>query len=416
MAQEMEREMELLVQGHQELLTTTDDKSTKEENKSYFSSTVTSCAVDTQANKPYPKQTDEVLVSYPTMPQRSIPPEPLSMDDDLEISPESIEFLADIRSVIHPRAGNNPDQSAEKDNRSAASSYTQSTQRSFCSPRRDLFSKNDSLYDLKQRKRTKEKAKHIKSSSINKYVLYVIVLPTIIFFAGLVVNWQIHFADKDFSRAVKGTISGLKSQIIDPVNREKNIVLMTQTASATASFMKVCAAKLITTNTRLFRILERTKVYAGEQLEYCGQMFNRTNNETVESLSRTTVFVIREATHYTPLLATKILICTRETTAFLLNQLYYCVWTPKTKLRIIECLRATLQYVRDRLEYAFTDRAAREEKIREELRLQELLAAAAEAAAKEGAEKQQQLWTQTMFAGACAFVGSVATNYLWSAL
>ena len=40
---------------------------------------------------------------------------------------------------------------------------------------------------------------------------------------------------------------------------------------------------------------------------------------------------------------------------------------------------------------------------------------AAVVAAKEAAEKQQQLVTQTLFAGACAFVGSIATNYLWSA-
>ena len=71
------------------------------------------------------------------------------------------------------------------------------------------------------------------------------------------------------------------------------------------------------------------------------------------------------------------------------------------------------QFVQDRLEYAFTDRAAREKQLEEERKLQELLAAAA----KEAAEKQQQqLWTQTMFAGACAFVGSVSTNYIWSAL
>ena len=81
-----------------------------------------------------------------------------------------------------------------------------------------------------------------------------------------------------------------------------------------------------------------------------------------------------------------------------------------------ERLEAASQYARDRLEYAFTDREARERREEEERRLQKLLEAAAEAAAKEAAEQRQQVWTQTMFAGACAFVGSVATNYIWSAL
>ena len=78
------------------------------------------------------------------------------------------------------------------------------------------------------------------------------------------------------------------------------------------------------------------------------------------------------------------------------------------------------KYVKDRLEYAFTDRAAREQRIEEELRVQKLMKtaakAAAEAAIKEAKEWQQQFWMQTMFAGVCVFAGSVVTNYFWSVI
>ena len=78
-------------------------------------------------------------------------------------------------------------------------------------------------------------------------------------------------------------------------------------------------------------------------------------------------------------------------------------------------LRANLySYVVDRYEYTFTDRWEQETRIEEERKLQALLAeATAKAATQAKEETQHQMLITAAFAGTAAFLGSVATNYLF---
>ena len=85
----------------------------------------------------------------------------------------------------------------------------------------------------------------------------------------------------------------------------------------------------------------------------------------------------------------------------------------------MEYLQSTKTYLVDTFQYTFTDRKEREErKMEEEKRMQELLLAvvAATDATAKAEVQQQQMVTTTIFAGACAFLGSVATNYIWAAM
>jgi hypothetical protein len=84
---------------------------------------------------------------------------------------------------------------------------------------------------------------------------------------------------------------------------------------------------------------------------------------------------------------------------------------------IMEYFQSTKTYLVDKFEYKFTDRMEREKRKLEEQEkiINELLAIAADATAK-AEVAQQQMLTTTVFAGACAFLGSVATNYIWAAM
>jgi hypothetical protein len=375
MAREMEREMELIVHGINE-----------------NSSTENASCMDT------------------TTPRANDQHQHQSQQD----TPESNQFLTDILSVIHPSSNASVDHHDDNENKSLVSdfSFSQTSNshlyRSPRSSRRDLFRKPGRLYKLKK-KIEKKKFNRKKIRRCLKYVLRALFLAFVLSSTAFVVNWQWNFSDQDFSNATKITIVQLKRHtpliIIDQKRREEIMALVTTTTRATQSYV---GAQLESATTRLVTIFPTIQI-------------DHAKNRMIEGLRETSSFVVNEATHYTPILAhqTKIHVINglRATQAFALGQLDYSyAWNNLFETKLFsQGFEATNQYVKDRLEYAFTDRAAREQQLNEEERLQKIMEAAAAAAAKEAAEKQQQLLAQTLFAGACAFVGSVATNYLWSA-
>jgi hypothetical protein len=360
MAREMEREMELLVHG-------TNEKSSTENT-----------STTPKANDQHQNQQD---------------------------TPESNQFLTDILSVMHPSPDDSADHHCDNENKSIVSdfSFSQTTpnpnsrshsilHQSPRTSRRDLFRKPGRLNKLKKKIGSK-KSNRKKVRRCLKYVLRTFFLALVLSSAAFVVNWQWNFSDQDFSNATKYTMVQIKR------HTPRIMGLVTSTTRATQSYI---GTSLESTMTRLVTIIP--------------------TNRIIEGLRETSSFVVHEATHYTPILAkqtkTHVMNGLKATQAFAIGQLDYSyAWNNyfETKFFSQGLAEATNQYVKDRLEYAFTDRAAREHQRDEEERLQKLREEAAAVAAKEAAERQQQLVTQTLFAGACAFIGSVATNYLWSA-
>ena len=360
MAREMEREMELLIHGTNEKSSTEDASTTP------------------KANDQHQNQQD---------------------------TPESNQFLTNILSVMHPSPDDSADHHCDNENKSLVSdfSFSQTTPNSHShshsllhqSPhtsRRDLFRKPGRLYKLK-RKIDNKKFNRKKIRRCLKYVLRALFLALVLSSTAFVVNWEWNFSDQNFSNARKSTMVQIKR------HTPRIMALVTSTTRVTQSYV---GTHLESTMTRLVTIFP--------------------TNRIIEGLRETSSFVVNEATHYTPILAkqtkTHVMNGLKATQAFALGQLDYSyAWNNyfETKLFSQGLAEATNQYVKDRLEYAFTDRAAREQQRDEEERLQKIMEEAAVAAAKEAAEKQQQVVTQTLFAGACAFAGSIATNYLWSA-
>ena len=331
MAREMEREMALLVHGNQE----------KEENRP--STEVTTGVDDSQA---------------------------------LHDSPDSNQFLSDIRSVIHPCPETSFDHHGDIDSHSMVSSISRNSLTSQYSSRRDLFRKRRSLYKLREQKEPKKKTYKKKLRKCIRYFLRTLFLMLVLSSTVFAVNWKWSFPDQDFSNARKSTISQLgKHASISLETRAKMKTFVDNTTRATQSFME-------------------------SQMEVFATKFDGAKDRTLIVAEQTKIHVIYAL---------------KLTNKFALSVRSYAP-TSEIKAQVFESLYSTKQYVRDRVEYAFTDRAAREKRVKEEEKFQELLEAAVAAGAKEAAEQNQQLWTQTIFAGACAFVGSVATNYIWATL
>jgi len=385
MAREMEQEMELLIQGNQSLLPDASSRndSVKEE--------------DANPNDQFCFDSPRV---DPTQATVYRPPKD---------SPNSDDYLTDIRSVIHPTSDYSVDISRNFDNKSISSSpYSPRSHRcgrSISSPSsRNLFRKRPSLYKLKQ-KRSQKKMNRKKLRRLVKRTLRALLITLIVCFVAFVANWQWNFPDRDFGSAANATASQLKHHThIDPKKREEVIKLA---RSYMGTQMENCVEKANSAKTMIVEILPTT------ELEHA-------KRHVFEGLSRTSSAVVHKAKHYAPIIAQQskehLSKGVKATNAFVLDKLDTHVWGPDAKRNVAEGLRNTQVFVQDRLEYAFTDRAVREQQLHEEERLQRLMKAAAAAAAREAAEKQEQLWTQTMVAGACAFLGSVATNYIWSAL
>eukprot|EP00533_Pseudo-nitzschia_delicatissima_P012535 CAMPEP_0197264220 /NCGR_PEP_ID=MMETSP1432-20130617/1664_1 /TAXON_ID=44447 /ORGANISM="Pseudo-nitzschia delicatissima, Strain UNC1205" /LENGTH=231 /DNA_ID=CAMNT_0042728845 /DNA_START=21 /DNA_END=716 /DNA_ORIENTATION=- len=221
-----------------------------------------------------------------------------------------------------------------------------------------------------------------------RFFLRTLLLTLLLSSTVFVANWKWNFPNQDFSNAARNTRAQLKKQMtIDPEQLEE---------------IKAFA----------FNTVEGTKVHIGSQIKILASTFDRTKNRVALDIKEASSYLVNEAKYYAPLVAeqtkNQVMHGVKATNDLALSVGSF-VWNS-------ERLEAASQYARDRLEYAFTDRAAREQREEEERRLQKLIEAAADAAAKEAAEQRQQVWTQTIFAGACAFVGSVATNYIWSAL
>lgn len=278
-------------------------------------------------------------------------------------TPDSNEFLKDFNAVIHPASSDSIEHTEDDDDKSLVSLLSQPSLRSPGSSRRNLFRKRNSLYRLKRQQERKKKLAKKKIMRWIKSVLLSLALCSMVFVA----NWRLNFSDQDFSNAAKSTMSQLKR------NASKS-------ARATQSYMGVAKNSMIT------------------------------------GVQDTSSFLIGGAKHYSPIVAEQTKLGWEATQAFALRQMNSYSLTPEAKDQIWQGLQDTKQYVKDRMEYTFTDRAAREQRIEEERRLQKIMEAAAAAAAQEAAERQQQMMAQTMVAGACAFVGSVVTNYIWSAL
>jgi hypothetical protein len=360
MAREMEREMKLLVKGSYDLLPTTSYDSIEEGNPKDKTSTDNTFGLDS------PK------INY--LPQQD--------------TPDSYEFLLDIHSVIHPGADASVDQSL------LSSSISDVSYRPSFSSRRDPFQKRGALSRFKRKMERKRMIRKKIRRQYIKIVLRALFLGLILLSTVFVVNWQWNFSDKNFSDATNSTMAQIK-----------------RTKSATKSYIEAqvqfCTTKVDAATVRFVTIFHPSKILDAK-------------NNMINGLQQTSSHVISETKYYTSIIAlvTKIHATNglKATNSLALRLLQSYFWTPEANLQLSLVLKATSQYAKDRLEYAFTDRAAREQRLEEELRLQRIMEAAKEAAVQEAAEKQQQLWTQTMIAGACAFIGSVATNYLWAVM
>ena len=290
----------------------------------------------------------------------------------LQDSPLSDQFLTDIRSVIHPGSESSiVYQCNNDDDQSLVSAMSLRSHRSSTSsPRRDLFRKRSSLYRLNQQKMRQKKLQKRKMKKIIRFCVRNLFLMLILSSMAFMANWKWNLPDHDFTSARRSTMAQLEKQIsIKPETREKIKSFALDTTRATEHYIGTTTSSLV----------DKTKYYVP-------LVTAQTKSHVLSGFKATNAFAHSVGSY---------------------------IWTYEINLHVLDSISSVGQYVQDRLEYVFTDRAAREKKLEEERKLQELLAAAA----KEAAEKQQQqLWTQTMFAGACAFVGSVATNYIWSAL
>eukprot|EP00531_Pseudo-nitzschia_arenysensis_P014251 CAMPEP_0116128398 /NCGR_PEP_ID=MMETSP0329-20121206/7340_1 /TAXON_ID=697910 /ORGANISM="Pseudo-nitzschia arenysensis, Strain B593" /LENGTH=635 /DNA_ID=CAMNT_0003622537 /DNA_START=176 /DNA_END=2083 /DNA_ORIENTATION=+ len=300
-------------------------------------------------------------------------------------SPGSDVFLTDIRSVIHPSSESPIDHQGGMDDESLISSLSRI---SPTSPRRDLFRKRSGLYRLRQEKKRRQKMNKRKLKKCIRFFLRSVVLTLFLSSTLFVANWKWNFPNQDFSSAAKGTRAQLEKHItIDPERREEIKGLVYNTTKA-------------------------AQLYVGSQMETLATRLDEIKDRVVFGAREKSSYIVREAKYYAPLVAeqskTHVMHAVNATNDLALSVGSY-VWNS-------ERFEVAAQYAKDRLEYTFTDRAAREKREEDERRLQEILEAAAATAAKEAAEQRQQLWTQTVFAGACAFVGSVATNYIWAAL
>mmetsp|Transcript_13107 Transcript_13107/g.33045 ORF Transcript_13107/g.33045 Transcript_13107/m.33045 type:complete len:602 (+) Transcript_13107:182-1987(+) len=300
-------------------------------------------------------------------------------------SPGSDVFLTDFRSVMHPSPESSICHQGDKDDESLISSLSRT---SPTSPRRDLFQKRSSLYRLRQEKKRRKKLNKMKLRKVTRYFLRTLLFTLLLSSTVFVANWKWNFPNQNFSNAARGTRAQLKKKMTIDQERLEEI--------------KAFA----------FNIAKNTKFQIGSRIQILASTLDGTKNRVALNIRETSSYLVDEAKYYAPLVAeqtkNQVIHSVRATNDLALS-VRSIMWNS-------ERLEAASQYARDRLEYAFTDREARERREEEERRLQKLLEAAAEAAAKEAAEQRQQVWTQTMFAGACAFVGSVATNYIWSAL
>lgn len=296
---------------------------------------------------------------------------PEAQDSHLQDSPLSNQFLTDIRSVIHPRSESSIEYHCNiDDDQSLVSSMSMISNRSSTSsPRRDLFRKRSSLYRLQQQKKQRERRQKRKIKRIIRFCVRSLLLTLILSSMVFMANWKWNFPNQNFSDAKKSTM-----------------ILLEKRVTIKPEWAKIKAFALDATRTTTRYVGEGSSFFVNKVQYYGPLITQQTKSHAMNGFKATSAYANRVGSY---------------------------IWTFEMNIHMSDSIYSATQYIQDRLEYVFTDRAAREKQLKEERKLQELLEAAAAAAIK---EKQQQLWTQTMFAGACAFVGSVATNYIWSAL
>eukprot|EP00536_Pseudo-nitzschia_multiseries_P007363 jgi/Psemu1/17825/gm1.17825_g len=422
MAREMEREMELLVgrSGFDNENDAEDDGNSDDETSGNHNGMLLLSNDD-----------EEVPVVRPL--------------DYRNLSPASSEFLTDIRSVMHPVASESSltksiiekHHDADDDNESMASSsqYSPTTPRPSCS--RDLFRKRTSSYKLKKtsgdssRRSILKRRTKMKLKKLLRQAFFAVVFVLALCSTSFVAHWQWNHPAKYFTEVTEEMMTLIQQQmsdvvLLDPQKQEKAMAFVTNTTRATHAYVVQKQMELYYTyaplsNRTKLRVLEGIRdtasLFVGRVTKY-RPLVDQTKILVMEGVRDTTSVVVACANNYGPWIAghakNRTMDGLRTTSLFFADQLEYYVRNPETKFHLASGIQATGFFLKDRFEYAFTDRAAREERIREEQKFQKLLAAAAAAAAKETAEQQQMLWTQTMVAGACAFAGSVATNFLWS--
>ena len=148
-------------------------------------------------------------------------------------------------------------------------------------------------------------------------------------------------------------------------------------------------------------------------------MNDGTKKSIVNSIQATKTYAALESITMTNETKTSIVNSIHSTRTYVVGTVYSSFDVIIHKSIPMEYLQSTKTYLVDTFQYTFTDRKEREErKMEEEKRMQELLLAvvAATDATAKAEVQQQQMVTTTIFAGACAFLGSVATNYIWAAM
>ena len=358
MVKHMEREMEVMLRSSsRDLITSTNDKPVETDCKESLSS--------------------KTLV---------MDIRPVICQPQQEHKPRSDEVLADIRPVMH--AG--PEALIDGGEKKSLGPTTYDSQiLHLQSPRvsqRTLFRVKKIM--------TKKKIRRFLERLVS-----VLLLTLFMYSAAFVVNWQYNLTNQGFSSASQLTMSQLRAYTsIDPKNSKKVVTLVAKTKEATQPYVQAsmcfCATKVNIVTTTMIKNIQKASSLA---ISEAYNVPRRVQNIRIY-----------------PIVGWQII------NTFALNQFLSVAWTREAKTRLVKALQNSRKYVKDRLEYAFTDRAAREQRIEEELRVQKLMKtaakAAAEAAIKEAKELQQQFWMQTMFAGVCVFAGSVVTNYFWSVI
>jgi len=337
---------------------------------------------------------------------------------------------------------------------------------SSCCSRRDLFRKrSSSLYQLQKKfdgsfhsshrnsssninsnsnhsasKRRTKKRRLPKPKSIFRTVFVSTALLLVLCCTTFLALWQWNNPDQDFAIALGETVS----RIHDPRKREEGMILVATTARATVSYVRAqimdvyvhfCAvAPLLVESIQdtVAFLTNRTVDTVNTMYTQNAPLAEQAKARVMEGIRDTTSLFIIQVDQYSPYNASqaksRTIDCLNTIGVFFSHQtikrtMEYCcsiiLWNLANGSRFSISISGSVQaaglYLKDRLEYTFTDRAAREQRIRDETKFRELLAAAAAAAAKETTEQQQgMLWTQSVIAGACAFAGSVATNFLWS--
>jgi hypothetical protein len=381
----------------------------------------------------------------------------------------SPEVSCDIRYVIHPpplsssssknnnKNNNCDDGSISHSSSSTTISRTNSHRSSSLSSSRDLFCKQSSVYLLKgssnnnNNTNTKSKTPRTRTRtaiyttrrSWRTVLIYVLVFTLISCTTTFIIHWKVCNSEKGFNDVIQDSTT----KFIHALKQTTKVAQTTKYYYANEQIIEYYYAPLAETilvstqrtanlylNTTMYdetkesimNSIQAMKTYTLESIT----MTDETKASIVNNIHSTRTYVVGTVTSSFDAIINKSIPMITEgiagyyLTTFTNNKVTATTITPTTIFQItMECLQSIKIYLVDKFQYTFTNRKEIEErKIEEEKIMKELLAVVAADAtakaevAKQQQQQQQQMLTTTIFAGVCAFLGSVATNYIWAAM